>query len=58
MLNKQAMKLMRSMYSEPKPKAKKVLETKIKESHGYIDFHAKKKPPNGCVKRIPTELRG
>ena len=58
MLNKQAMELMRSVYSEPEPKAKKVLETKIKGSYGYIDFHTIKKPPIGCVARIPTELRG
>ena len=58
MLNKQAMELMRSVYSEPKPKAKKVLEKKIKGSYGCIDFHSIKKPPIGCVTRIPTELRG
>ena len=58
MLNKQAMELMRSVYSEPKPKAKKVLETRIKGGCGCADFHITKKTPIGCVTRIPTELRG
>ena len=58
MLNKQAMELMRSVYSKPEPKAEKVLETKIKGGCGCTDLYTIKKPPIGCVTRIPTELRG
>ena len=49
---------MRSVYSKPEPKAKKVLETKIKGGCGCTDLYTIKKPPIGCVTRIPTELRG
>ena len=58
MLNEQAMELMRSVYSEPRPKAKKDLKSKIKGSCGCTDLYTIEKPPAGCVTRIPTELRG
>ena len=56
MLNKQAMELIHSIYSQPKPEPRKRIETRTQGACGCTDFSTKDKPRPGLATRPPKAL--